>query len=308
MAVGAASRLDTLSRHCSQDVAKDDRACRAYWSIFLLERLCLTHIGDTTYSKALGYPESTPLPPPVSTSAPSKDGYSLYSEACAEASTNDMGINGYSLCLVTVWGRVRAYLHQLRHGRLEKPWLSESTYTKLGIELFECEAQLTKQHLFINVAPSSRTKAEIEEQRDYWHPWITMQIISHAMQAILNHPFLHLVVLRSQEGRPASRLFLQQAVDLALYHSGWVCRLVRTCHGMLEIVDPLVGDVIAATATVPWLFQFAKDPKVSERARLDLAVCLDVLSNMALTWPHISQKVRYPGRDPKQHFLYAREK
>lgn len=299
MVIGAASRLDALSRLCPRDTAKGDRACRAYWSIFLLERLYLPQMGDMACTEIRGYPASALLPPPPeSTSVSSKDRYSLYSEACAEASTNDIGINGYFLCLITVWGKVRTYLHQLRHGHLEKPWLSESTYTKLSIELFECEARLTKQHLFINIAPSSRTKAEIEEQREYWHPWIAMQITSHAMQAILNHPFLHLVVLRSQGGMPPSRLFLQQAVDLALYHSGWVCRLIRTCHGMLEIIDPLLGDIIAATVTVPWLFQFAKDPKVSGRAKSDISVCLEVLNNMALTWPHISQKARYTPRAP----------
>lgn len=134
---------------------------------------------------------------------------------------------------------------------------------------------------------------EILEQQEYWRPWLIMQVVSHAVPAILNHPFLHLVAIRGKLSAPSSRLFLQQTVDLTLYHSGWVSRLVSICEDLLfEIYDPLIGHLIAATATIPWFFQFAGDHKVSKKAEEDFRKCEGLLSRMSLTWPHIRRKVR----------------
>ncbi|OAA36794.1 hypothetical protein BBO_08073 [Beauveria brongniartii RCEF 3172] len=98
------------------------------------------------------------------------------------------------------------------------------------------------------------------------------------------------MVLRSQDGIQYSSLFLQQTVDLALFHGAWVFRLLEIAEGRLEVVNPLIGDIVAASATVVWLFQFARDPKVSERARDDYAMGERFLERMARTWPHISHK------------------
>ncbi|KAM5350810.1 hypothetical protein ACJ41O_007315 [Fusarium nematophilum] len=164
-----------------------------------------------------------------------------------------------SLCLIALkhirsqkFGRAwMAIGTALRKGETKKSWLAESTHTKLSIELVEFETQLSGRHLLINVAPTNRTAAEVSEQREHWNPWMTMQIVSHATYAVLNHPFLHLVVLRSQESIPQSCFFLQQRVDRVLYHAGWVFRLVQTSQdASMEVVDPLIGDAVAATATV----------------------------------------------------------
>ncbi|KAM5511695.1 hypothetical protein FOXYSP1_06495 [Fusarium oxysporum f. sp. phaseoli] len=127
-----------------------------------------------------------------------------------------------------------------------------------------------------------------QTKRDYWNPWMTTQIVWHAAQAILNHPFLHLVVLRSQDEIPQSCLFLQQKVEMALYYAGWLFRIVRMTSGIMSIVDPMLGVAVAATATVQWLFQFSKDTRVARRAQDDLSWCDEFLSHMALTWPHLS--------------------
>lgn len=158
--------------------------------------------------------------------------------------------------------------------------------------MFEYEARFGSQHLLRNVAFVGRTTQEVSRQRDYWNPWLTMQILSHASPAILNHPFLHLVVLRSRDAIRHSRLFLQQTVDLTLYHTGWVFQLIRSAEGLVEIVDPLLGEIAAAVVTIPWVFQFAKDGNISKKAQEDIATCETFLSRLALTWPHIAHKVR----------------
>lgn len=165
-------------------------------------------------------------------------------------------------------------------------------HTILCAQLFEHESKLSHKHLLRNVHFTKRQAAEISTQREYWVPWVLMQVISHAAPAILNHPFIHLVAMRGKPKSPQSRLFLQQTVDLALYHSAWVFRFLRYCEKQqFEVCDPLIGQMVAVVATVPWLFQHASDPEVSQRAKDDLNWCKSFLGMLSTLWPHISQKV-----------------
>lgn len=293
MAIGAASRLYNLQTMLCGGASPDTSISRTYWSVFLLERLFFSSALEPSSAEA-PYPDSAPLPPSpssVTVAGGPSDLQSSATPAAEETRSKDIGVNEYCLRMISTWGRTRSYLHRLRQGHVEKPWLSDSTHTKLSIELIEFEAQLCGQHLLINVAFPKRTAEEISQHREYWNPWITTQIVWHATQAILNHPFLHHVVLRSQVGNPQSCLFLQQKLDLALYHAGWVFRLLQTSENLLDIVNPLIGDVVAATATIAWVYQFTRDSKVALRARNDLGLCERFLTRMALAWPHILHKV-----------------
>ncbi|KAM0547299.1 hypothetical protein ACHAPJ_010434 [Fusarium lateritium] len=59
----------------------------------------------------------------------------------------------------------------------------------------------------------------------------------------------------------------------------------------MDVVDPMLGVAVAATATVQWLFQFSKDLRVARRAQEDLSWCDEFLRNMSLTWPHFSHSL-----------------
>ncbi|KAM3473398.1 hypothetical protein MY5147_004799 [Beauveria neobassiana] len=287
--------LQALSNISNPTTAEDEASIQCFWNVFALERLFRPLSVAACDDDRLSYPSSAPPPSPISGGFHHPAGHGNSAAGLSIASAQDIGIYGHALCLTEVWGKVRTYLHGLRKGRVEKPWVPESSHAKISIELFENEARYGKQHLLSNVALGKRGASEIAARRDYWQPWMTMQIISHAAQAILNHPFLHLMVLRSQDGIQYSSLFLQQTVDLALFHGAWVFRLLEIADGRLEVVNPLIGDVVAATATVVWLFQFARDPKVSERARNDYAMGEKFLERMARTWPHISHKALAEG-------------
>ncbi|KAL2430772.1 hypothetical protein ABEF95_013288 [Exophiala dermatitidis] len=232
------------------------------------------------------YPPSAPLPPRHPTTG--NENQPPYFSS--EETIKDLGINAYWLDKISLWGDVAVYLHEVHAGKVETPWSTQSTYARLMMKMHECEAKLPQQHLLRNVSLSRRSHSEIAAQEEYWRPWAAMEIISHAVPAILNHPFLHIVAMRSNQGVPQSRLFLQQTVDQALFHAGWVIRLVRICEG-LEQHDPLTGHLVAATATIPLFFQFARDQKVAQRAKQDLAKCDDYLSRMSREWPHIAPKL-----------------
>ena len=294
MAIGSASRLyamRALVRTSSGSTTADDSESRAYWSVFILERLFLPDSPDFLPMRIPDYPQSPSLPPPLRQMVP-RGGSSLAAAEIEEPPDKDVGINGYSLRIISIWGKTRLYLHRLSQGEIEKPWLAESTHTKLGIELIEFEAQHSKHHLLVNVAFPNRSAPEVTQQSEYWNPWMTTEVLWHATQAILNHPFLHLVVLRSQADIPQSCVFLQQKVDLALYHVSWLFRILQFSEKSMVLSNPILGDAIAASASVLWLFQFSKDNKVAERTRNNLKTCEKLLGTMAQMWPHISEKVR----------------
>lgn len=305
MTIGTASRLDTLrrlTRHYTSDVQTMDRSARCHWSVFILEKAFSPQMLDLSTSQDTpDYPLSAPLPPSLPTYRDENCPPDLH---VSEDVNKDLGINAYHIKMVSIWGDLTRYLHVIRSGNVETPWLPESTHAKLSLRLYECEAELPQRHLLRSVCFSKRSIAEIMQQQEYWNPWLAMQILSHALPAILNHPFIHLVAMRGSRGVPQSRLFLQQTVDLALFNSGWVFQFVQFCENLHhEINDPLIGHAVAATATIPWLFQFARDPKVSKKAYDDLGRCERFLSRISSTWPHISRKVCFPTSQITDHLL-----
>lgn len=206
--------------------------------------------------------------------------------------SSDPGIIGVHMRLVSIWGKLRSYLHSLRRGVTEKPWSPDSTHTKLNIELIEHEALIDSSYFLSKAHLPSRTRAEISSHREYWDPFMASQIIWHAIHAVLNHPFVHLFLLRSSRDVPPSCLFLQQRIDMALFHTGSLFRILQSFMDLMNIVDPMVADFVAAAATVSWFFQFSADPKISRRAREELDKCDAFLSHVSGTWPHVNQKVR----------------
>ncbi|OQV05766.1 Fungal Zn2-Cys6 binuclear cluster domain-containing protein [Cladophialophora immunda] len=292
MTIGTTSRLASL-RQSAPDPGSDegdqqDAALKCFWSIFILEKTfpaCISRLPSISVA-TLNYPLSAPLPTPH----PTTRNESQPPYFSSEETIKDFGINAYWLDKISLWGDVAVYLHEVRAGKVETPWSSQSTYARLIMKMHECEAKLPQQHLLRNVSLSRRSHSEIAEQDGYWRPWAAMEIISHAAPAILNHPFLHIVAMRSNQGVPQSRLFLQQTVDQALFHAGWVFRLIHICED-LEQHDPLIGHLVAATATIPLFFQFAKDQKVAQKAKQDLAKGDEYLSRMSGEWPHIAQKL-----------------
>lgn len=166
--------------------------------------------------------------------------------------------------------------------------------------VYDCDAQLPAKHLLMNVAFTKRSQTEVLEQREYWIPWVLMQVQCHAYLAILNHPFIHLVAVRNgSKASHISGLFLQRTVDAALFHSGWVFRMLGICEGhRLDVYDPFVCQLVAAVATIPWLLQFAQDDKISQAATRNLAWCKTYLTRMSQVWVHLSEKASTRVFDP----------
>jgi hypothetical protein len=115
-----------------------------------------------------------------------------------------------------------------------------------------------------------------------------MQVSYYAAQATLNNPFIHLVALRGSQGPSQPRAFLQETLRKALFHSAWVARLLQASEDIsLDISNPLIGQMVTATSTIPWLVQFSRDRPVSRRARRNFHTYLRALGRIAEYWPEI---------------------
>ncbi|KAM6522927.1 hypothetical protein FALCPG4_012539 [Fusarium falciforme] len=291
MTTGAAARLDSLrrpQRHGSSLANELDVRC--FWSVYMLETIFFPHVPNAPeMDKSSQHPPSVEPPPPIPYDNNQVDAPDL---DISDGTTEDLGINRYCVEMISVWGKVASLLHRTRLGEVETPWLPGSTFSRLNVLLYEYEAQLHHKHLLRNLFPSKRSSDEICSYLEYWHPWLTMHMTLHASLALMNHPFIHLVALRRKKGVYQSRLFLQQVIDQALLHTGWVVWLVDMFKdASFEIYNPLLGSIVAAIATIPWLYQFAKDNKVSRKAVEDLDKCEMFLQRLSFTWPHISRKL-----------------
>ncbi|KAH6986645.1 hypothetical protein EDB80DRAFT_756413 [Ilyonectria destructans] len=297
MTIGLAARLQSVYMLEAQANSSNDNSwdkslsSRCYWSILTLEKAFSVNfvlLEQSLYPPEC--PQSPPRPHPLPPSVGRRRRYPDLFDS-NEVSSDDDGINSCCLQTISTWGDILSYFEGIRLGKAENPWLSSSTHNQLTMKVYELETKMSYKHLFRNVSFQDRHPSDLSNYREYWTPWLLMQIASHGAQAALNNPFIHLVALRGAKGLSQPRSFLQQTVDQSLYHSGWVARLLQTCEDLsFTISDPLLGHIIAATATIPWLFQFARDPSVSQRARENLSKCQLALSNISKYWPHIAVK------------------
>ncbi|KAF4472580.1 hypothetical protein FALBO_525 [Fusarium albosuccineum] len=295
MAIGAASRLELvrgMSFSASPQLTQQgDASLRCYWSVFILEKAFAPRF--TLLSQSLAppeYPYSSREPSPPSCQRDQEFAPDLAD--MRDDAEKDGGITAHALRGLSFWGDVISYLHAIRMGKADSPYETNSTFYQLTNKLYDLEARLGHVHFVRNVGFSERTLEELERHREYWTPWLLFQITAHATQGLLNHPFIHLVTLR-QANRPSQpRLFLQQTVDQAMFHSGWVARLAQTCLDVGFVsYDPLIADMVAASATIPWLFQYARDGKISEASRENFRKCTDFLASMPDPSPRSAQKL-----------------
>ncbi|KAI7767120.1 hypothetical protein LZL87_013175 [Fusarium oxysporum] len=293
MSIGTATRLESIRNLWKSNSIPNQESAeenRCYWSIYMIEAVFFPHMPRApTHDQTRKYPPSVEPPPPIPLDA---NDFNAPDFDNAVGSSDDLGINTHAGRMIAVWSQVACHLHEIRRGEVQIPWLPESTYSKLNLALFEYEAQFNQRHLMRSLFPFKRTSDEIQAYREYWNPWLTTHLVLHASLALLNHPFIHLVALRRNKGMSQSRLFLQQVVDQALFHSGWVFWLVGIFEDLnIEISNPLIGLAVAATSTIPWLYQFVKNAKVACKASQNLAKGQRLLQRLSKTWPCMLHKL-----------------
>ncbi|KAJ0149462.1 hypothetical protein HZ326_7946 [Fusarium oxysporum f. sp. albedinis] len=293
MMIGMAAKLESLrlsDSKASGSRQSDDAVSRCHWSIAILESTFTPHCNTLfEVAHAPNYPKSVPRP----TTLHGMKTYCADLTDAYEANVQDVGIVATCLGYISVWGSIISYLRDIRNGANEYPWLATSRHNQLTVKLYELENITSHRHLIRNAPFPDQPPSELRENREYWAPWVLFQVLMHATQAILNNPFVQLVALRRAGRNFQPRSFLQNTVDQALFHAEWVSRLVGMCADrQFEVNDPLVGQAVAGCVSILWIFQFARDRKVSEKAKENLGICETFLEHLSRKWPHIAEKVK----------------
>lgn len=263
----------------------------------MLEKMCSPQSALLIHNlTSPDYPQSVPRPQRLASPRGRISRHPDISDA-HEVNRYDQGMNAYCIQQISIWGNIIAYLTEIRSGKVDHSWLPTSRYTQIAVELYELENKLPHEHLIRNVSFPDRSPAELARDQEYWTPWVLMQIASHAGPAVLNNPFVQLIGIRDAGRVSRPRSFLQQTVDQALFHARWVFRMIQICEDVqFEIYDPMIAQLVAATATIPWLFQFARDRSVSKNSKEDLQTCEKLLARLAKSWPQVARKVSFLPR------------
>lgn len=297
MNISIASRLAKTLRSNHPETSPNEDKARCCWSIYILEQVFTpgpnTLQTDTYPLLNTPAPPSPPKPPlPADFQTPKPQ-----SKQTLGGSASDQGIIGYCIQLISIWGEATTYMRQIHTGQIEDAWLSTSTYHRLIAEFYKFEASLAQAHRYKTVREHLKSAAEVAQYKEYWTTWLLLQTMFHTVQALLNHPLFHIATSRKPDSsftlRPPS--FLQHVVDQALMHSGWTVRLVRMMEELgMRICDPFIGYQVVVTATVHWIFAFASDDTVAERACSDFERCHGLILGMVGEWPHFGQAVSTP--------------
>jgi len=291
IAVRLAISTNILTSGSGRALSKKPEALqRCCWSLFVLDK-----IYNSSFQTLPAIPEDVVLPekpPSPVTPHTIREKSPEVQRFQQNAGQVDDGVTSYSLQLLSTWGHLMVYLKHIRQGQLEDAWEPNSTYHQIKSLVFRFETVLPEDHRFRNARFHEKTESERGRERNYWAAWISMQMVYHAIQCILHHPFLHLAEIhRKQKLRSPS--FLQHATDQAILHSAWVIRILDLCmdHNF-TVHDPFVGHLAAMTATVLFFLRFSRDGALATKAAKDFEVCRRFVDNMAAENPHLQHTVR----------------
>ncbi|KAK6373728.1 hypothetical protein LTS17_008221 [Exophiala oligosperma] len=194
----------------------------------------------------------------------------------------------YMIQLAALWAEIRTYVRQFvrQTNLMPPPWSIESRYTIINAHLMDLETKLPSRHRFDLARFSYQENQELQNNREYWSPWIYLQFTYHTIHNMLNHPFLYSSRTRQSAEQSAPNTFWKTSLELAFIHSIWVSRLIEMItKKAYRVSDPFIGHCTAIAATVH-LYFCRTDDKTTREAALDrLARFVDFLAELALLWP-----------------------
>ncbi|PYH49448.1 uncharacterized protein BP01DRAFT_379016 [Aspergillus saccharolyticus JOP 1030-1] len=300
MNVGIAARLvlcfpaaGTGSATEKDSSMRDDQR-RCCWSVYILERVFAAGpslLGSSSLDplSQMGYPASPPRP----RSLVANDDGSVPNAFPTIRAAGDLGIQAYCLQVTGLWYEVLGYLRErLVNATDDDPWIASSRYHTLVAHYYEFETGISQRHRYRNLGFHTITASELLQHKEYWTAWLYLQVTFHAGQALLHHPLFHITHNRRASSKLPPPSFLQQTIDQSLLHAGWPTRLVRTWgkHG-IEVNDPFLGQLVATAASIHWIFQFASERTIADRARADFEQCRRFLTDLMARWPHVAGMV-----------------
>lgn len=119
-----------------------------------------------------------------------------------------------------------------------------------------------------------------------------IQILYHVIQALINHPLLHIVRKRGDRAkRPPS--FLQHTVDQTLLHSSWIAKIIRPCEDEgFGLNDPFVTHLTSVAAATLMFFLDSSDDQLASQATFGFNTCYAFVKKLSKQWPHLRNTIQ----------------
>jgi hypothetical protein len=196
------------------------------------------------------------------------------------------GIWTYMVQQTSLWREVRGYVAQCADGNPKPPWSPESGYAIIGAHLMEVETRFPTYHRYDAVKFLDRSNEELQNNRDYWSPWLFLQFCYHAIHSMLNHPFLYSSRPHQFVQMSVPNTFWKTSSELALLHSTWTARLIdMVWEKDYRVSDPFIGYCAAIAATIHIYYCRAADIRVRTSAQNKLDKCMRFVGELGTVWP-----------------------
>lgn len=255
---------------------------RLFWSVQAIRVLC----GPPTKIPTTLDIEEPQFLSPDETSATITTGQAPLLPVEPRGSRNhlSLGIWAHLIRSASLWGLVRAYIWRCADGLAIAPWKSDSQYTAINSRLLEMECVFPTSYRYDAAKFSERSEEELNADRDFWLPWMKIQLTYHTLHSVLNHPFLY----SSRESRPKQgpNAFWKTSTDQALLHSTWIARLINMAsEKSFVLADPFFGYSASVAATLHLYWSRSADSRVQESAKGNLKICRALIAELGARWP-----------------------
>jgi hypothetical protein len=279
---GTLLQCSGLDSHLSQDRTRTlEEQRRLYWSVRTVEVLCglpsrspsLLEIDEPQYLvpaeiKCRTYGRAPLLPQEI---------HNIHGD-------QPVGIWSHMARSANLWSQIRDYVRTCAVGEGKSPWHADSGYTAINSQLLDMECGFPNAYRYDSAKFLERSSEELNRKRDFWLPWMKIQVTFHTIHSVMNHPFLYSA--RASKPRPGPNAFWKTSTDLALLHSTWIARLIdMAAKKSLGLSDPFFAHAAAVAVTLHLYWSRATNPKISAPAEANLQACRTFLAEIGRHWP-----------------------
>lgn len=259
---------------------------------------CSLYILDCTYGPCSGrvrsFTEKYILPvyrQRIGTPAPNNPEQDQLKSPEIQEENRKIDIETAFHAMMAVWVHTMDFVQHAKNNADYQAWRGAGPYQKVVQELYKFERRIGHAHRIRDMRPDLCPQDKLQRDRSYWILWISMQVLYHATQVVLHHPFLHIVRTR-HPGNFQPPTFLQHVIDQSLLHAGWTVKLIElSVEKQLVLNDPFLTHLVAAVATCYLFFVRAQNTALSNEALQNLATCYDWVFKFSAHWPHIRNTV-----------------
>ncbi|KFG82510.1 hypothetical protein MANI_110791 [Metarhizium anisopliae] len=200
----------------------------------------------------------------------------------------DSGIMKYALELSEAWRMARAYAASRVPSDALPPWNQRSDYSEIMHLHLEFDCRVPLKYRFAANKFADQDQDSLEQHRNYWGPWLFVQIVYAVIPCILNHPFLLSMRLKNCR-HTVPQSFIHHSFEYINRHAGWIVYFINMLDKKsFHISDPSLAHCIAIVATIHLQHSFVQDRALRDKAQQGFDKCMSCLRRMGGTWPCVS--------------------